>query len=452
MGKKWKSCEAATHYRALLSLGLPIVVGQIGTIVLGFADTLMVGHHSMMELAAASFVNTIFALFVIFAMGFSYGLTPLIGNLFGRGETEGIGPIVRNGLLANTLMGLVLMGVLTAILLCLPLLGQPEELLPLMRSYMIVNILSLPFVCCLNTFKQFFDAIGRTRTPMYILLMGNVLNILGNYMLIYGAWGMPEMGLLGAGLSTAFSRVVMAVVAVALFFGARRYRDFALGFRRARVQRELFRRVNAMGWPLGFQMGMESASFSLTAIMVGWLGATALAAHQVLLTISQVFYMVYYGLAAAVAVRVSYFHGQGQLGEARANAAAGFHIILLVGATFSVPFLLLRGYIGGWFTDSAEVTSLVSEVILLMVVYQFGDGMQCCYSNALRGLGCVRPMMRIAFVAYFVVSLPLSYLFGIALGGGLVGIWCAFPISLLVAGVLYYVRFKQQLCSSNHLP
>lgn len=435
----------APHYRTLLSLGLPIVVGQIGTIVLGFADTLMVGHHSMVELAAASFVNTIFALFVIFAMGFSYGLTPLIGQLYGKGETAGIGPIVRSGLLAGTLMGAVLMGILTLILLFLPQLGQPEELLPLMRSYMIVNILSLPFVCWLNTFKQFFDAIGRTSTPMCILLMGNVLNIVGNYMLIYGAWGMPEMGLLGAGLSTAFSRVVMAAVAAAIFFGASRYREFSLGFRRARVDRELFRRVNAISWPLGFQMGMESASFSLTAIMVGWLGATALAAHQVLLTISQVFYMVYYGLAAAVAVRVSYYRGQGELGLAQTTAAAGFHIILLVGVAFSVPFLLLRGQIGGWFTDSAEVTLLVSEVIILMIIYQFGDGMQCCYSNALRGLGCAGPMMRIAFIAYFVVSLPLSYLFGIVLGWGLVGIWCAFPISLMTAGALYYLRFKKEL-------
>lgn len=434
-----------SHYRALLSLGLPIVVGQLGTIVLGFADTLMVGHHSMTELAAASFVNTIFALFVIFAMGFSYGLTPLIGNLYGRGETEGIGPVVRNGLLANTVLALVLMAVLAALLACLPLLGQPRELLPLMHSYMLVNILSLPFVCWLNTFKQFFDAIGRTRTPMCILLMGNVLNIIGNYMLIYGAWGMPEMGLLGAGLSTAFSRVVMALVAVGIFFCAKRYGQFSTGFRRARVCKATFRRVNAMSWPLGFQMGMESASFSLTAIMVGWLGATALAAHQVLLTISQVFYMVYYGLAAAVAVRVSYFHGQGDLVQAKANAAAGFHVILLIGALFSVPFLLLRGQIGGWFTDSAEVTLLVSQVILLMVVYQFGDGMQCCYSNALRGLGCVRPMMRIAFVAYFVVSLPLSYLFGIAAGWGLVGIWCAFPVSLLTAGVLYWHRFRKEI-------
>lgn len=432
-------------YRALLSLGLPIVVGQTGTIVLGFADTLMVGRHSMVELAAASFVNTIFALFLIFAMGFSYGLTPLIGHRFGRGETAGVGPLVRSGLWANLVLSAVLVAVLALFYFALPLLGQPRELLPLMRPYLVVNIVSMPFVCCLNTFKQFFDAIGRTRTSMYILLMGNVLNILGNYMLIYGAWGAPELGLLGAGISTALSRVVMAGVAVALFFAAGSCRDYAAGFRRGVGERGLFRRVNAMSWPLGFQMGMESASFSLTAIMVGWLGATALAAHQVLLTISQVFYMVYYGLAAAVAVRVSYFHGQGDLAQARANAAAGFRVILAIGAAFSVPFLLLRGQIGGWFTDSAEVTTLVAQVVLLMVVYQFGDGMQCCYSNALRGLGCVRPMMVIAFVAYFVVSLPLSYLFGIALGWGLVGVWCAFPVSLLTAGLLYWLRFRKEL-------
>ena len=156
------------HCRALLSLGVPIVVGQIGNIVLGFADTLMVGHHSMEELAAASFVNTMFMLFVIFGMGFSYGLTPIIGNHYGRGETDRIGTVVRGGLLANTLMCAVLLAVLAAMYLNLHRLGQPDELLPLMRPYLLVNIASLPFVCWMNTFKQFYDAIGDTKTPMYV--------------------------------------------------------------------------------------------------------------------------------------------------------------------------------------------------------------------------------------------------------------------------------------------
>lgn len=431
------------HYSAIITLGVPIVVGQLGTIVLGFADTLMVGHHSMVELAAASFVNTVFAIFIILALGFSYGLTPIIGNLFGREKHDEIGDILRNGLLANLLLSAVLLAVLTLLYVFLDKLGQPDELIPLMRPYLIVNMVSLPFVCWFNTFKQFFDAIGRTTLPMYIMVAGNLLNIIGNYALIYGAWGFPELGLLGAGLSTMLSRLVMAVAATVLFFKKERFHRYSEAFLHGHFSPQNFRHINALGWPLAAQMGMESAAFSLTAIMVGWIGTTALAAHQVMLTVSQLFYMVYYGLAAAVAVRVSHFAGQNDRRAMRDTARAGFHIILVIAATFSIPIFFLRGQIGSWFTDSTEVTALVSQAILAMIVYQLGDGLQCAYANALRGTGHVRPMMFIAFFSFFIVSLPLSYLLGLQLGYGFVGIWSAFPVSLATAGVLYYWFFRQ---------
>ena len=217
------------RYGALVSLGLPIVVGQIGNVVLGFADTLMVGHHSMQELAAASFVNTMFTLVVLFATGFSYGLTPVVGGLFGRGETGRIGGAVKNSLAANMALSAVLVAVCVVFCLNIHRFGQPEELLPLMRPYLWVNIASLPFLCCFNTFKQFFDGITDTKTPMFVIISGNLLNIFGNWVLIYGELGAPELGLFGAGLSTAFSRVVMAWACVQLFFRYRRYRGFRAG-------------------------------------------------------------------------------------------------------------------------------------------------------------------------------------------------------------------------------
>lgn len=431
------------HYRAVIQLGVPIVVGQLGTIVLGFADTLMVGHHSMVELAAASFVNTIFAIFIILALGFSYGLTPIIGSLFGQEKHDEIGQIMRNGLMANLLLSAILLVVLAVFYFFLDRMGQPLELIPLMRPYLLVNMASLPFVCWFNTFKQFFDAIGRTTTPMYIMIAGNLLNIAGNYVLIYGAWGFPELGLLGAGLSTMASRIVMALVASTLFFKKERFHRYVQGFLHSGFALSTFRHINALGWPLALQMGMESAAFSLTAIMVGWIGTTALAAHQVMLTVSQLFYMVYYGLAAAVAVRVSHFAGQNDHGSMRDTARAGFHIILAIAVTLSIPIFLLREHIGSWFTDSAEVSLLVSQAIVAMIIYQLGDGLQCAYANALRGTGHVRPMMFIALFSYFIVSLPLSFLFGIVLDFGFVGIWSAFPVCLTTAGLLYYWFFRR---------
>ena len=188
------------HYKALFKLGLPIVIGQLGMIVLGFADTLMIGHHSTEDLAGASFVNNMFNLAIIFATGFSYGLTPIVGSLFGKGEQEAVGRTLKNALLVNGLIGILLTLVMGALYLNIHRLGQPEELLPLMRPYYIVLLISLIFVMLFNAFKQFADGITDTQTPMWLLIGGNVLNIFGNWVLIYGHFGFPEMGLLGAGV------------------------------------------------------------------------------------------------------------------------------------------------------------------------------------------------------------------------------------------------------------
>ena len=192
-------------------------------------------------------------------------------------------------------------------------------------------------------------------------------------------------------------------------------------------------------------MGMESSAFALTGIMVGWLGTAALATHQIMITVSQLFFMVYYGIAAAVSVRVSYFAGQREYAQMRPVASAGFHITLFIGAVVSIPVFLLRHEIGYWFADSSEVANMCAPVLVLMIVYQFGDGMQCIYSNALRGTTHVKPMMFIAFVSYFVVSLPTSYLLGIRMHLGITGIWTAFPICLSIAAVLYYLFFRRKV-------
>ena len=433
------------RYGALVSLGLPIVVGQIGNVVLGFADTLMVGHHSMQELAAASFVNTMFTLVVLFATGFSYGLTPVAGALFGRGERGLIGCAVKNSLAAN--MGLSVALVAVCALFCVNIhrFGQPEELLPLMRPYLWVNIASLPFLCCFNTFKQFFDAITDTKTPMFVIIFGNVLNIFGNWVLIYGKLGAPELGLFGAGVSTALSRVVMAVLCVLLFFRYGRYRDFRTGFAAARVSRGEVRHLASLGFPVALQLGMESAAFSLSAIFVGWIGTTALAAHQVTITVSQLLYMVNSGMAAAVAVRVSYFAGQRDWPAVWRTAMSGLQLVLAIAATLSVPVFLLRNVVSLWFTDSLEVCALVSVTVYPLIAYQIGDAVQYTFANALRGIECVRPMIWIAFFSYFVVSLPLGWLLGIHLGYGLVGVWSAFPVCLTTAGLLYFWCFRRRL-------
>ena len=205
------------HYKALWKLGLPIIIGQLGIIVLGFADTLMIGHYGTHELAAASFVNNLFNLAIIFATGFSYGLTPIVGSLFGKNDYQAIGRVLKNSLLANGVMGILLTLIMGALYINLHHMGQPEELLPFIRPYYLILLVSLVFVLLFYGFKQFDDSITDTQTSMWILIIGNAINILGNWVLIYGHFGLPDMGLLGAGIATLFSRILMPIIFLVLF-------------------------------------------------------------------------------------------------------------------------------------------------------------------------------------------------------------------------------------------
>ncbi len=432
------------HYKPLVLLGLPIIIGQLGNILMGFADTMMIGHHSTEELGAAAFVNNMFLLCFIFGLGFSYGLTPVVGSLYGHRDYAGAGKALKCSLAANALEGLFATLVMALLYCNLERLGQPEELIPLIKPYYLLQLVSLVPLMLFNGFKQFADGITDTKTGMWIVLGSNVLNVAGNYLLIYGKCGLPQWGLMGAGVSTLVSRLALTLSFAIVLWRSRRYRRYRTGFLQKGWPQGMFRRLNALGWPIALQMGMETASFSLSTIMVGWLGTTALAAHQIMLIIAQFTYMMYYGMGAAVAVRVSNFKGKGDMENVRRSAYAGFHLILMMAAVLLFVIFLLRGQMGGWFTDNAAVSSLVITLFFPFFLYQIGDGLQINFANALRGISDVKPMMYIALVAYFVISLPVGYLCGFVLHWGLPGVWMAFPFGLTGAGLLFWLRFRRQ--------
>lgn len=210
----------AQHYRSTLKLGVPLCIGQIGVILVGFADTLMVGHYGTNDLASVSFVNNLFNLVIIGLLGFSYGITPIIGALFARQKYDEAGAAFRNALIANALFGILLTVVMGCAYFFIDRFGQPDELLPIIRPYYLVILASIVFVALFNAMRQFADSLLRPSVGMWILISGNAVNIVFNYLLIYGKCGMPELGALGAGISTLGSRVLMTVVfAVVLLRG-----------------------------------------------------------------------------------------------------------------------------------------------------------------------------------------------------------------------------------------
>jgi putative efflux protein, MATE family len=424
------------------------MLGQLGIIIVAFADNIMVGQHSMEELAAASFVNNFFTLASIFGIGFSYGLTPIISGFTARKESSHAGAMLKNSLLSNLLISAGLVIAMTILILNLHNLNQPKELIPLIVPYYLLQLASIPFVMLFNAFKQFSDGTGDTVTPMWIILGTNVINIIGNYLFIYGNFGCPEMGLTGAGIVTLAIRILSPLVFCLLFVFHSRYREFRIGFKESFINRKSQRLLFRMGIPVGIQMGVESASFSLSVLMMGWIGSIALAAHQIVGVVSTIGFMIYYGIGAAVAIRISSYKGQNDMTNVRRSAFAGLHIMMLVALSVMLIIFICRNFMGYLFTDNEEVIKMVALLAYPVILYQIGDGLQILFANALRGISDVKFLACSAFACHFGMALPIGYFCGFILNWGPLGIWSGFPVSLTALGLSLWYRFNKntKLC------
>ena len=439
--------EYKQHVKSLVLLGLPIIIGQLGNIVTGLADTVMVGQHSTDELAAASFVNNVINAFIILGTGFSFNYTPIIGEHIAINKRIAIGGWLKNSLMANTTTTALILLVLFLIYINVGYLGQPEELMPLIRPYYLVLMSSVLFVMLSNTFRQFVEGIMDASISMWVLTLVNAINIAGNYVLIYGKCGFPELGLLGAGISTLLSRIIMLLLFVAVFLRQEKYKPFRKGFLVTPFRKAYWKRLNLIGWPIAFQQGIEAATFCITTIMIGWLGGMALAAHQVAIAVSTVSFTIYLGLGSAVAIRTSMFKGLQDWRNVRRVTLAGVGLAVLLSVTLSLLLYLCCDTIGSYFTDDEAVLQIVAILLPILIAYQFGDSIQIVLANALRGLSDVTSIMVISFVAYFIIAIPAGYAIAFFLDKGIAGIWLSYPIgftcSVILLGMRAYRVMKQ---------
>ncbi|MBQ8542331.1 MAG: MATE family efflux transporter [Bacteroidaceae bacterium] len=433
------------HYSTIIRLGTPIVLGQLGNVILGFIDTIMVGQYSGAALSAAGFVNNIFNLGIFAMLGFSYGATPIIGAFYGRNENDNVGHSFRDSIWANILFGTIIIMAYSLLYINLEHLNQPKELLPLMRPYFITLLASLPFVILFNSFKQFTDTVAATKTAMWVIIVGNITNILLNYILIFGKCGFPEMGLTGAGIATLLSRVLMAVLYVILIAGQKKFINYKNGFKTQRSKRKDVTRLFKVGTPLAVQMGMETASFSLASLLMGWLGAVELAAFQVMCTTGSLCFLVYYGIAAAACIRISHYRGRGEWNKVNDIANASLHIILFTAAILSTIIIIFKCQLAAVFTSDVAIQEMFIALLIPLLAYQISDGIQINYANALRGIEITKPMSIYALISYILLALPVSYIFGFTLELGSIGVAYGLPVGLTSAAILYFTRFHKEI-------
>jgi len=433
----------SNHYRPTLRLALPIAAGQLGVIILAFADTMMVGRYGTQPLAAASFVNSLFNLVVFLLTGYSYGFTPLVSQLYGRGREASAGAMLKQALTANGLFAAVVLGGMTTLYFFLDSFGQPAELLPLIRPYYAVVLVSMVFVMLFGVLRQLTDGSTDTLSAMWILLVGNALNILGNWVLIYGYGPFPEWGLTGAGVSTLVSRILMVAALAGVLLFRRRYRPYRQGFGRMRLSWRRIKDVHRVSLPVALQVGMETGAFTCTTMMAGWLGALELAGLQVVFTVSTVSFMIFYSFGSAMSIRVATFYGRQDFPALRQATAAGRNLLLLLATAGAALFLLLGRPLLSLFTEDAAVIVLGATLLAPLAFYQFGDALQICYAHALRGTAQVKSMMWIAAVSYLLLGIPASYVMGFVMDGGLRGVFLGLPVGLCCAAALYYRAFRR---------
>lgn len=436
------------EYKKTLALSLPVIIAQAGQITVGLADNMMIGHLGCTELAAASFTNTLFQLIVIFGMGFSFSLTPLVGLQMASKNYSKMGEWLKNGLRANLSLGLLLVLILSLLAYLIPFMNQPDSIIQASRQYMLILILSVLPMQMFYAFKQFFEGIGNTKISMIIMLLANIINIIGNYIFMYGKLGCPEMGLLGAAVGTVISRLFMLFAAYFCFVKFSAFSKYYKAFKQEVSSFVEVKKLYAMGMPMGGHMVMEASAFGLCTIMMGWINEVSLAAHQIALSLSTLGFMVYQGIGAATTIRVSHLIGEENIQKIKSIKTVSIQITFVYCLFITFIFIAGRDLLPQLFTSNKDVIKLASSMLVLCAIFQISDGAQIIIAGVLRGFSDVKMPALITFIAYFLIALPISYISAFVFNTGAIGMWYGFPIGLSAAYLMFYFRYKRLIKKS----
>ncbi len=432
-------------YVSLLKLALPVVLSQVGQVVVQLCDNMMVGQLGALPLAAVSFGGTVFFIVFSLAIGITLGLTPIVGELFAQGRKQEISAYLQNSILIYTLMGLIFFGLLYGATPLMYHLGQPTEVVDMALPYFKMLAWSvIPFMIY-AAFKQFLEGIGNTKVAMVIMVLSNATNILLNYVLIYGHWGAPAMGATGAGVATLISRIITPIMMIGYFVSRPALRSYFKGFGWREFKSSKIGELFRVGTPIAGHLFMENFAFCMTSIMMGWIGTTEIAANQITTTMANVAFMVVLSIGSAATILVSHAHGAGDREEIGNVANASYRIGLFWNTLTALTFILLRHQIPLLFTDDPEVVRTAGRLLIFCGLFQISDGLQCVSTGLLRGIKDVAIIMRIAFVAYILINLPLGYLLTFVLGMGAPGLWVGFIGGLSVAAFLLNRRYRMQM-------
>ncbi|MGI4022081.1 MAG: MATE family efflux transporter [Janthinobacterium lividum] len=431
-------------YHENLRLAIPVIISQLGQVLVQTSDSIIVGQFAgTVALAAVSLGNSIFILVLVIGIGIAQGLTPLIAQENGRNNEEAIGQLLSAGLVINFISGLILfLLIYFGCVLALNHLGQSQAVIVQAKPFLVLMGFSTIPLMVFYTFKQFAEGLGFTKQAMMISIWGNVLNICLGIIFVKGLFGITPMSVRGVGLSTLIDRSVMAVVMSVYVFRSKHFKKYLSGFALFQISINTCKKILAIGLPVAVQYTFEVSAFSGAAILIGTIGDVELAAHQVAINLASLTFMAASGVAAAAAIKSGNFFGAKEYSKLKKSALANYHIVLMIMSCTAIIFMFANQLIPWIYTSDTNVVSLTAQLLTIAALFQLFDGTQVVGLGILRGIGDVKIPAFITFIAYWVIGLPVGYLLGIQLQLGATGIWYGLTLGLMVASILLYFRFN----------
>ncbi|MBS1647741.1 MAG: MATE family efflux transporter [Bacteroidetes bacterium] len=430
------------HAKATALLSLPIIISQVGHIVTTMADNIFLGFIGIEQQAAGILSGNVFTLLLVFAIGMSQGLTPLIAEAHVTNKLKEKASLLKNSLFLNFLTSLLLVGAAEIFIANIHLLHQPEDVVQLSKPFIRVIAFSLIPVTIFFTFKQYAEGLSNTKASMYISISGNILNIVLNYGLIYGKGGLPALGYMGAAWATFWARMFMALSFVLYVVMQKNMKEVLRPFFQEKINQLIFKNLFSIGIGPAMQYFFETAAFASAGIMAGWIGKITLDAHGIALSLAAFTYMFTGGISSAASIRVANFKGLNDWDNIKKAGNVGFSLSVFVMLLFALLLIGTRDVIPSFFNSHSEVVDTSASLLLVAALFQLFDGVQITGLGVLRGLSDVKIPTLIALTAYWGIALPTAYYLGFTKQNGIHGIWYGLTAGLVFAAATLYTRFQ----------
>ena len=423
-------------------LSIPLVMTQIGHIITGMVDNIFLGKLGKTEQAAGILSNNLFVILLVFSIGMSYVLTPAITDAHVNGNEKEKAALFKNGLLMNMLVAVLLFVVLFFSSPLLNYMQQPQDVVTLAIPFFDVLIFSIIPVALFFVCKQYTEGLSNTKAAMYFSVVGNVLNIILNYCLIYGKLGLPELGYMGSCWATFISRVFMGVGFLIFVFNNKTVNSFAIYYKEAKISALHFWGLFKDGLASALQFTFEVTAFAIAGLMAGVFGKEQLDAHGIALNMAAFTYMFASGIGSASTIRVGNYYAEDDLHNLKLAIKTSYKLSIYVMGTMTVLYMLFNTLLPQIFSGDTEIILITSRLLLFAALFQLFDGTQVVAVGVLRGIEDYKFSSYVAFIGYWIIALPLAYLFAFPMGYKVYGVWFALSLSLAFVSIVLYFRIR----------